>query len=234
MDPNAPGPTLNTTQVNTTTLTSGTPPAPADPIYPPGGPDPKGANPLAVADMEKEEKTSAGNPDTGLGIEGEEVVWEGTYSMKNFLGRLLGRGLLTVAWIALAVWTWGYPHRDWAIVTGLIGVVLLVLWGTLIYRMLLARYGHYYRLTNRRLFISSGLMRRRRDQLELLRIEDVFTRQSFSERWLSLGTVVVVSSEKSLPTAYLTGVDDPKRIMDLVWHYARKERDERSIKMQSV
>ena len=105
---------------------------------------------------------------------------------------------------------------------------------TLLYRMAQARYGHYYRLTNRRLFVSTGLMRRRRDQMELLRVKDVYTRQTLVERWMSLGTVIVVSSEKELPIFYITGVSDPKQVMDLIWNAARTERDVRSTNIHSV
>jgi hypothetical protein len=104
----------------------------------------------------------------------------------------------------------------------------------IIYRIMLARFGHFYRLTTRRLFVSTGLMRRRRDQMELLHVKDVFTRQTLIERWLSLGTVVVVADDKELPIFYLAGVDDPKRVMDLVWNYARAERDNRSVRVDQV
>jgi membrane protein YdbS with pleckstrin-like domain len=107
-------------------------------------------------------------------------------------------------------------------------------WLTLLYRILQARYGHHYRLTTRRLFVSTGLFRRRRDMMELLRVKDVFTQQTLVQRWLSLGTVVVVSSDHELPTFYLPGLDDPKRAMDLIWHHARAERDRRSVKVESV
>ncbi len=33
---------------------------------------------------------------------------------------------------------------------------------------------------------------------------------------------------------YLTGVDDPKGLMDLIWHHARKERGLRSVKVDEV
>ena len=108
------------------------------------------------------------------------------------------------------------------------------MWGMLLYRVLYARFGHYYRLTNRRLFISTGLMRRRRDQMELIRVKDVYTRQRLVDRWLSVGTVVVVTSEDEFPIQYLAGVDDPKRVMDLVWHHARAERDHRTTKVDTV
>jgi membrane protein YdbS with pleckstrin-like domain len=226
-------PTVTTSQV--TTNFSGPPTVAdqpsADTLYPRQGPDPTGTHPGAVSQMEAE---TPADPNKGAGIEGEEVVWEARYAMKNFLGRLIARALLTVAWIALAVYTWGYSDGSLALLTGITGVVLLVLWLALIYRIIQARFGHYYRLTTRRLFVSTGLMRRRRDMMELLRVKDVFTRQTLVERWLSLGTVVVVSSDRELPTFYVAGVDDPKRVMDLIWHHARAERDRRSVKVEQV
>ena len=39
------------------------------------------------------------------------------------------------------------------------------------------------------------------------------------------GTVVVTSKEAGLSTCNLPGIDDPRRVMDLIWHNARAERD---------
>ena len=72
------------------------------------------------------------------------------------------------------------------------------------------------------------------DMLELLRVKDVFTRQTWVERLLGVGTVVVLTSDDALPTFYLTGGSDPKKLQDLVWHYARAERDRRSVKVEEV
>jgi len=227
-------PPIHTTQVATTNLEAGPTPPPSntpDTLYPPEGPNPSGTNPEASQKMAQE---TPADPDQGAGVEGEEVVWEGRYAMKNFLGRLTFRILLTIAWIGLAVYTWGYNGENIAPLTIIVGVVLLLLWLGIIYRITLARYGHYYRLTTRRLFVSTGLMRRRRDQMELLRIKDVFTRQTLIERWLGLGTVVIVSDDKELPTFFLAGVDDPKRVMDLVWHCARAERDHKSVRLDQI
>jgi len=199
-----------------------------EPSETPAPPGPAGQ----VASTEAREETA--NHVQGVGVEGEEVVWEARYAMKNFVGRILVRSLLVVAWIALAVYTWGYSDAALAPVTVAAGIAVVLLWLALLYRILQARFGHYYRLTTRRLFVSTGLMRRRRDMMELLRIKDVFTRQTLIERWLSVGTVVVVSSDKELPTFYLAGVDDPKRVMDMVWHQARTERDVKSMKVDSV
>lgn len=170
-----------------------------------------------------------------LGVEGEETVWEGRYSMRNFIGRGIARVVGIVSWIALASYTFGYGHENLEVLTWIAGGVVLLWTMALGFRMFQAHYSHFYRLTNRRLFVSSGIWKRRRDQMELLRIKDVFTRQlSLFDRWLGLGTVVVVSSEQELPTIYLSGVDDPKAIMDIVWHHARAERDQNSVKVNHV
>ncbi len=168
------------------------------------------------------------------GLEGEEEVWTARYSMLNFIGRLTLRTILTVAWAGLAVYTWGMAHTNLGTATIVLGVVLALFWLTLIYRIIKARFGHFYRLTNRRLFVSTGLMRRRRDQVELLRVKDVYTRQTLVERWLEIGTVVVVSSESALPTFYLAGVDHPKQVMDLVWHHSRTEREGKTVQVENM
>lgn len=171
----------------------------------------------------------------GVGVDGETIVWEARYSMKNFLGRLTGGTLLLIAWIALLIYAWSLDESEgWmflAIVTGIAGGVY---WLNLIYRIIMARYSHFYRLTTRRLFVSTGLFNRRRDMTELLKVEDVYTKQTLIQRWLSLGTVVVVSSDQKFPTVLLPGVDDPKEVMDTIWHFARAERDHKSVRIDSL
>jgi len=234
MAANDPKPNIATTEVSTR---FDGPPTVAEPespnaLYPPQGPDPAGTTPESSEAMANSQPEV---PSQGAGIEGEEVVWEARYAMRNFVGRLAFRALLTVAWLAFAVYALGYRQENdlgWLVTAG--GIAVGLLWLALIYRMIQAYYGHYYRLTTRRLFVSTGLMRRRRDMMELLSVKDVFTRQTLIERWLSLGTVVVVSSERELPVFYVTGVQNPKEVMDLIWHHARSERDHRSVKVDSV
>jgi len=171
----------------------------------------------------------------GVGTDGEFDVWDARYSMRNFMVRSISLGVLSLAWIGLAAYAWEHgDQRGWKVITVVAGLVMLGLWAILLRRMVIVRFSHYYRLTNRRLFVSTGLFVRRRDQMELLRVQDVYTRQTLVQRWLSLGTVVVVSTEPHLPMLYLTGVSDPKGVMDLIWHHARSERDKRSVKVDAI
>jgi membrane protein YdbS with pleckstrin-like domain len=164
----------------------------------------------------------------------EATSWKARYSLKNFVGRVIVRTLLTLGWVVLAIETWGRGHPEWKIPTILLGVGLAVAWIALLVRIVQARLGHSYQLTSRGLFVSTGLFHRRRDQLELLRVKDVFERQGLVDRWLSIGTVVVVPSEAELPTFYLAGADDPKRVMDLVWRCARAEREGKTVQVENL
>jgi membrane protein YdbS with pleckstrin-like domain len=200
-----------------------------DALYPQGMPTPRGTT-LAGAPSTAESAVE----ERGIGVEGETVIWEGRYALRNFIGRLVGAVILTLAWAALALWAWSGQNLNYSIAAVVTGVAVLVIWLALAWRMLMARLGHFYRLTNRRLFVSTGVFNRRRDQMELLRIQDVYTKQGLIQRFLSIGTVVVVSSEPHFPVMYLAGVDEPKRVMDLIWHHARAERDLRSVKVDQI
>jgi len=235
INPGSPEAAGLATSVSTTDLvaqsTNGAPVGDAT-LDPQGTPEPRGSQPLAERTTEQGENA---DPTSGTGVEGEVVVWEASYSKRNFIGRALVRLVLTFGWIALAAYTWGMGHEGMARFTWLVGAVVGVLWIALVLRMLQAHHSHHYKLTNRRLFVSTGIVHRRRDMMELLGIKDVFTRQqSLLDRWLGLGTVVIVPNEKDIPTFYLAGVDDPKELMDLIWHHARSERDHRSVKVDQV
>jgi len=231
----SPGAAGGATTISTTDLVANPPagaPSAPDSLYPEGVPQPRGTDAAEGEEARQGENT---DPTAGVGVEGEVVVWDASYSKRNFIGRGLTRLALTLGWVALATYTWGMGHAHLAFLAWLAGGVVLVLWVAMFVRMFQAQYSHHYKLTNRRLFVSTGIFHRRRDMMELMRIKDVFTRQqSLLERALGLGTVVVVPNEKELPTFYLTGVDDPQEVMDLIWHQARAERDQRSVEVDQV
>jgi membrane protein YdbS with pleckstrin-like domain len=170
----------------------------------------------------------------GVGTEGEFDVWEARYSMRNFVARFAGTILVTLGCIAFGLFLRAHQVGAAGVFAVVAGGILAVIWLLLFTRILSAHFGHFYRLTNRRLFVSSGVFTRRRDQVELLRVQDIYLRQSLLGRWLKVGTVVVLSSEPHLPMVHLAGVLDPKSVQDLVWHHARAERDKRSVKVDAI
>jgi Bacterial PH domain len=171
------------------------------------------------------------------GIESEETIWEGHYSGRNFIGRTIFGGALVVLWVVLLIYNWSGTQANgggglfWPVAGA---VVVMLYWANLGYRFLRAHRGHHYRITNRRVFVTTGFFQRRIDQLELIRIKDVYVQQSMVGDWLGIGNVVLISSEHTLPKAYLLGIDDPRRIMDLVWHHMRIEQDQKTNRINPV
>jgi membrane protein YdbS with pleckstrin-like domain len=218
-------------------MTETTPQPPVEPaldgpvIVAPGAP---GAIVQPSAARRDDEASEAAEP----GIEGEETIWEGHYSGRNFIGRMIFGGVLVVLWLILFFSTWGTAQgaqaSGWSFWSIVAGIVVLGYWASLGYRYLRAYRGHHYRLTNRRLFVTTGFFNRRVDQVELLRIKDVYIQQSMVGDWLRIGNVVVISSEQSLPKAYLLGIDDPRRVMDLIWHHMRLEQSQKTDRVNPV
>jgi uncharacterized membrane protein YdbT with pleckstrin-like domain len=148
--------------------------------------------------------------------------------------RAIVAGLLTVVWAVLAWDARGQFRSDYRFLAMVLGIAALVFWAYLGLRILRARYSHHYRLTTRRLFVSSGLFRRRVDQIELIRIKDLYVQQSMINQWLDVGTVVVISSEPTLSKASVFGIDRPRLVMDLIWQHARCEQDRKTTAIEQV
>ena len=166
-----------------------------------------------------------------LEVEDEETLWEGRYSSKNFLGGRCCGGLFVLTVLALALATWGFGHPDLAFLTYMTGIGVALYCLVLGFKFFRARRNHYYRLTTRRLFLTTGLFQRRVDQVELVRVKDLFVRQSLIGSWLNMGTVILISSEQTLPKAILLGIEEPSACCDLIWQHTQagtRPTDDRS------
>jgi hypothetical protein len=164
----------------------------------------------------------------------EETLWEGQTSGKSFLVRSIVGEAFTAAWVVLAVATWGFGYSNLTILSYAFGSVILVFWLLTGLKMFRIIHSHNYRLTTRRLFVRTGLLSRRIDQIELLKVKDVFVQQSLLGKWIGVGHVVVISSEMTLPRATLYGIDRPRHVMDLIWLRTRAELDQKTARVNQV
>ena len=73
----------------------------------------------------------------------------------------------------------------------------VVTFGIYLILVYLARLYTRYTLTSERLKITSGLLAKRVDEVELFRIKDTKVAQSFLERLVGIGTITVVSTDES-------------------------------------
>ena len=164
----------------------------------------------------------------------EETLWEGQTSGKSFLVRSIVGALFVAAWVVLATATWGLGYSNLTILTYISGAAILLFGLLTALKIFRTIHSHHYRLTMRRLFIRTGLIHRRIDQIELLRVKDVFVRQSLLGKWIGVGHVVILSSEHTLPRATLYGIDRPRHVMDLIWLRTRAELDQNTARVDQV
>jgi hypothetical protein len=74
----------------------------------------------------------------------------------------------------------------------------------------------HYQITTERVRIIHGLLGKDRDDIELIRIQDIDLKQGLTERALGLGDIVIRSADPSMPKAVLNNVKDPEKVHELL------------------
>ena len=72
-----------------------------------------------------------------------------------------------------------------------------------------------YALSEDRLFISVGLLNIKDDEVLLYRVRDIDTSRNLWQRLFGVGTVTIMSSDKSMPTLVLKNIKDPVYVKEL-------------------
>ena len=73
-----------------------------------------------------------------------------------------------------------------------------------------------YAMTEDRLFLSVGFLSIKDEEVLLYRIRDINTSRTLWQRIFGVGTVTVISSDKSLPTLQLKNIKDPMHVKELL------------------
>ncbi len=71
-------------------------------------------------------------------------------------------------------------------------------------------------ITNERIRIFSGLLGKDREDIELIRIQDIDQKQTFGDRILQIGDIVILSHDSSDPEAVLHNVKDPQEVHEIL------------------
>jgi membrane protein YdbS with pleckstrin-like domain len=159
----------------------------------------------------------------------EEMLWEGGYSPKAMFLWWISAAIATLALIVGIVFTLAIPVVP-LVLGGLI--VLAWLWpaSALVYR----RLGIGYKLTSQRFIHERGILSRTTDRIEVIDIDDVGFRQSLVDRMVGVGTIIIESGDRTHPELKLIGIDDVKRVYDLIDSARRQERVRRGIHIASA
>lgn len=163
--------------------------------------------------------------------EPEQTLWSGRYSPKTMIGTWLALVLLSTAIPLLLLFS---PFRSQPYVWMLVTVMIFAgwLWAASIaaVRML----GDHYELTSQRLKHRTGILFRKVHRIELIDIDDVMFEQGPIQAMLGLGAINLQSSDTSHPELCLRGIDNVRRVADLIDDARREERRKRGLHIESI
>lgn len=91
-----------------------------------------------------------------------------------------------------------------------------------------------YSLSEDRLFISEGFLNLKDDEVLLYRVRDIDTRRNLWQRLFGVGTVIVISSDKTMPNLVLKNIKDPVMVKELIHKQAEEMKIRRRVRFGEV
>ena len=91
-----------------------------------------------------------------------------------------------------------------------------------------------YALSEDRLFLSVGLLNIRDDEVLLYRVRDIDTRRSLWQRLFGVGTVTVMSSDKTTPNLVLKNVKDPVSVKEMIHQQVEQVKLQRRVRFGEI
>ena len=91
-----------------------------------------------------------------------------------------------------------------------------------------------YAMSDDRLFTSVGFLNIKDDEILLYRVRDIDTSRSLWQRLFGVGTVVVVSSDKSMPNLVLKNIKDPIFVKELIHRQVEEMKIRRRVRFGEI
>ena len=91
-----------------------------------------------------------------------------------------------------------------------------------------------YMLSEDRLFISVGLLSIKDDEVLLYRVRDIDTKRTLWQRLFGVGTVTVMSSDKTMPVLTLKNIKDPVMVKELIHKQVEDMKIQRRVRLNEI
>jgi uncharacterized membrane protein YdbT with pleckstrin-like domain len=91
-----------------------------------------------------------------------------------------------------------------------------------------------YGLSEDRLFISVGFLNIKDDEVLLYRVRDIDTSRTLWQRLFGVGTVTVMSSDKTMPTMMLKNIKNPVEVKELLHSQVEEIKLKRRVRIGEI
>lgn len=91
-----------------------------------------------------------------------------------------------------------------------------------------------YAMSDDRLFLSVGFLNVRDEEVLLYRIRDINTTRTLGQRIFGVGTISVVSSDKTMPNLILKNVKNPLEVKELLHQQVEQMKIQRRVRLGEI
>ena len=91
-----------------------------------------------------------------------------------------------------------------------------------------------YALSEDRLFLSQGFLNIKDDEVLLYRVRDIDSSRSLWQRIFGVGTINILSSDKSMPNLVLQNVKNPVEVKEMIHQQVEKVKIERRVRVGEI
>ena len=91
-----------------------------------------------------------------------------------------------------------------------------------------------YALSEDRLFLSQGFLNIKDDEVLLYRVRDIDSSRTLWQRIFGVGTINILSSDKSMPNLVLKNIKHPLEVKELIHQQVEKVKIERRVRVGEI
>ena len=91
-----------------------------------------------------------------------------------------------------------------------------------------------YAMSEDRLFTSVGFLNIKDDEILLYRVRDIDTARSLWQRLFGVGTVTIMSSDKTMPTMVLKNIKNPVEVKELIHSQVEEVKLKRRVRVGEI
>ena len=91
-----------------------------------------------------------------------------------------------------------------------------------------------YGMSEDRLFISVGFLNIKDDEVLLYRVRDIDTSRTLWQRFFGVGTITVMSSDKTMPTLVLKNIKNPVEVKEMIHQQVEEMKLKRRVRIGEI
>ena len=91
-----------------------------------------------------------------------------------------------------------------------------------------------YMLSEDRLFLSKGFLNVQDDEVLLYRVRDISTSRNLLQRMLGVGTVTVMSTDKTCPNLVMKNIKDPVAVKEMLHKHVEEMKLHRQVRVNEL